>query len=107
MTRQGAGKVVGQLRDRGYVSVAGSPTNGREKAVTLTGLGSQYLATLRKAVRRVERQLQTDLGESELGEESLAILFRLLGLLDDGSTVRMRTYLSGPEHDPTPPDQHR
>ena len=38
ITRQGAGKVVGHLHDRGIRSPADSPTSGREKEVTLTPL---------------------------------------------------------------------
>jgi DNA-binding MarR family transcriptional regulator len=88
ITRQGAGKVVSHLRDRGYVSVADSPTSGREKAVTLTVRGTQYLEAQREAVRTIERQLR-----KELGEEPLTALHRLLDALDPGEEVRMRTYL--------------
>ena len=89
ITRQGAGKVVSHLQDRGYVSVADSPTSGREKAVTLTVLGIRYLAAQGDAARTIERQLR-----KELGEEPLAALHRLVHALDPGEEVRMRTYLS-------------
>jgi DNA-binding MarR family transcriptional regulator len=89
ITRQGAAKVVGHLHDRGYVSVADSPTSGREKAVTLTVSGTRYLEVQREAVRTIERQLR-----KELGEEPLTALHRLLDVLDPGEEVRMRTYLS-------------
>jgi DNA-binding MarR family transcriptional regulator len=89
ITRQGAGKVVSHLHDRGYVSVADSPTSGREKAVTLTALGIRYLKAQRDAIRTIERQLR-----KELGEEPLTALHRLLDALDPGEEVRMRTYLS-------------
>jgi DNA-binding MarR family transcriptional regulator len=89
ITRQGAGKVVSHLHDRGYVSVADSPTSGREKAVTLTALGARYLETQRDAVRTIERHLR-----KELGEEPLTALHRLLDIIDPGEEVRMRTYLS-------------
>jgi DNA-binding MarR family transcriptional regulator len=89
ITRQGAAKVVGHLHDRGYVSVADSPTSGREKSVTLTSSGTQYLAAQRDAVRTIERHLR-----KELGEEPLTALHRLLDVLDPGEEVRMRTYLS-------------
>ena len=64
ITRQGAGKVVSHLHDRGYVSVADSPTSGREKAVTLTVSGTRYLEAQRHAVRTIERQLRAELGNS-------------------------------------------
>jgi DNA-binding MarR family transcriptional regulator len=89
ITRQGAGKVVGLLHDRGYVSVADSPTSGREKAVTLTALGTQYLAAQGDAVRTIELQLR-----QELGEDPLTAIHRLVDILDPGEEVRMRTYLS-------------
>lgn len=89
ITRQGAGKVVSHLRDRGYVSVADSPTNGREKAVTLTLSGTSYLEAQRAVARTIERQLRKDLGEGPL-----TALHRLLDVLDAGEEVRMRTYLS-------------
>jgi DNA-binding MarR family transcriptional regulator len=97
ITRQGASKVVSRLHDRGYVSVADSPTSGREKAVTLTVSGAQYLAAQRDAVRTIERQLR-----QELGEEPLTALHRLVDVLDPGEEVRMRTYLSSRTTDLSP-----
>jgi DNA-binding MarR family transcriptional regulator len=94
MTRQGASKLVSHLQDRGYVSVADSATSRREKAVTLTELGSQYLGAQSSAVRTIERDLRAELGGTELGEEGLDVLYRLLDVLDDGDNVRMRTYLT-------------
>ena len=88
ITRQGAGKVVSHLQERGYVSVADSSTSGREKAVTLTDLGTQYLDAQRVAVRTIERHLR-----KELGEVPAAALHRLLDVLDPVEEVRMRTYL--------------
>ena len=88
MTRQGAGKVVGRLRDRGWVSIADSATSRREKSVTLTPLGVSYLDSQRVAAREIERQLG-----QELGEPQLAGLYRLLDVLGDGRETRMRTYL--------------
>ena len=88
ITRQGAGKVVSRLRDRGWVSIADSPTSGREKSVTLTPLGVSYLEAQRAAAREIERQLRKDLGQSEL-----ASLYRLLDVLGEERETRMRTYL--------------
>jgi DNA-binding MarR family transcriptional regulator len=93
ITRQGAGKVVGHLEDRGYVSVADSPRSGREKAVTLTVLGKKYLAAQRRAVRTIERQLRAELRTAQLGDEALDVLYQLLDVLDEGNGMRMRTYL--------------
>jgi DNA-binding MarR family transcriptional regulator len=90
ITRQGAGKVVATLRDRGYVDVGDSATSGREKAVTVTARATEYLAAQRKAARSIESQLQT-----ELGPEGLASLGRLLEALGPEKEVRMRDYLAG------------
>lgn len=99
ITRQGAGKVVSHLHDRGYVSVADSPTSGREKAVTLTVSGARYLEAQGDAVRTIERNLR-----KELGEEPLTALRRLLAVLDPGEEVRMRTYLNSGTNGLTPDD---
>jgi DNA-binding MarR family transcriptional regulator len=88
ITRQGATKVVGHLRDRGYVLVADSATSGREKCVTLTPRGAEYLAAQRKAARGIERRLR-----SELGNTGFVALYSLLGALGEGEHVRMRAYL--------------
>ena len=44
ITRQGATKVVADLRDRGFVVVTDSKTSQREKSVALTARGTDYLA---------------------------------------------------------------
>jgi DNA-binding MarR family transcriptional regulator len=62
ITRQGASKVVAHLRNRGYVSVADSATSGREKSVTLTSRGSEYLAAQRTTARKIEAELVAELG---------------------------------------------
>jgi DNA-binding MarR family transcriptional regulator len=88
ITRQGAGKVVAHLRESGYVSVADSATSGREKTVTLTARGIEYLAAQREATRKIDSQLR-----AELGEASFASLFTLLDAFGEGRQVRMRAYL--------------
>jgi DNA-binding MarR family transcriptional regulator len=93
ITRQGAGKVVSHLDDRGYVSVADSPTSGREKAVTVTALGKKYLTAQRRVVRTIERQMRAELRTTQFGDEALDILYQLLDVLDEDDGIRMRTYL--------------
>jgi len=87
ITRQGAGKIVSGLRARGYVEVTGSPTSGREKTVRLTARAHDYLAAHRKAARSIERQLRT-----ELGQEALDSLHRLLDILGGDEEARMSDY---------------
>jgi DNA-binding MarR family transcriptional regulator len=88
ITRQGASKIVGGLRDRAYVTVGPSASDGRERIVTLTPRAIDYLATQRKAARAIERQLRT-----ELGPETLAGLYRLVAVLGGDDDARMRDYL--------------
>jgi DNA-binding MarR family transcriptional regulator len=88
ITRQGAGKVVGHLLESGYVSVADSVTSGREKSVTLTSQGTEYLQAQREATRAIDMQLRVELGEA--GYSSLS---RLLVALGQPEQIRLRTYL--------------
>lgn len=88
ITRQGASKVVARLRDRSYVSVTGSASNGRDKSVTLTSRGAEYLRAQRQTTRAIDAQLR-----SELGDAAFSALFQLLDALDQGETVTLRTYL--------------
>jgi DNA-binding MarR family transcriptional regulator len=93
ITRQGASKVVGYLRDRGYVAVADSATSKREKSVVLTSRGIAYLRVERAAARAIEDELRVALGGEEFSD-----LFTLLNVLDDGEGERMRTYLQRSTH---------
>lgn len=88
ITRQGASKVVTDLRDRGYVTVADSTTSKREKSVTVTSRGIDYLAHQSAAARKIEDELR-----AELGEAVLSALGALLEALDAGDGLRLRGYL--------------
>jgi DNA-binding MarR family transcriptional regulator len=89
ITRQGAAKVVARLSDRGYVSVADSASSGREKSVTVTARGMEYLKAQRRAAERIEVELR-----SELGAAGLSALNALLDALGgQGEQIRMRDYL--------------
>jgi len=88
ITRQGAGKVVAHLSDRGYVTVSDSATSGREKSVTLTSRGIAYLRAQHAAARQIELEQQATLGEA-----GISALFALLDALDPGDPPRLRTYL--------------
>ena len=72
----------------GYVSVADSTTSGREKSVALTSRGVEYLEAQREATRDIDAQLRAELGEAQFSS-----LFVLLGALERGEQMRMRTYL--------------
>ena len=88
ITRQGASKVVAGLRDRGYVTVDPSSTNGREKVVTATPRALEYLEAQRKAACAIERRLQ-----ARLGPEAFTALRQLLDHLGSDQDLRLRDYL--------------
>lgn len=88
ITRQGAGKIVASLRDRGYVSLTASATDGREKIVELTPRAQRYLSAHRQAAREIERRLR-----EELGPEAFDSLYLLLGALGGQEQPRMSDYL--------------
>ena len=88
MTRQGASKVVANLRDHGYVAVADSTISKREKSVIVTPRGLDYLTHQAAAARAIEDELR-----AELGEAAFSALSALLDALDAGDGVRLRAYL--------------
>jgi len=89
ITRQGAGKIVADLRDRGYVTLGSSPGDSRQKVITLTPSARDYLAAQRAAARRIEQELR-----ARLGAEAFESLFALLEALGgDEDRLRMRDYL--------------
>jgi DNA-binding MarR family transcriptional regulator len=73
ITRQGAGKAVASLRERGYVRLTDSAVDGREKIVTLTERAMRFLDAHRRGARRIERQLR-----AALGADGFAALNQLL-----------------------------
>ncbi|MDA8359900.1 MAG: MarR family winged helix-turn-helix transcriptional regulator [Actinomycetota bacterium] len=88
ITRQGAGKAVVALRDRGYVTLRSSPSDGREKVVNLTPRGQDYLTAQRSASRRIEQDLR-----KQVGPEAFEGLFRLLEVLGGDDQPRLHNYL--------------
>jgi len=88
ITRQGAGKAVGSLRERGYVTLAASPDDAREKIVTLTDRATEFLTARRQAVRKIERQLR-----DEVGDDAFDGLGRLLAALGGDEQPRITDYL--------------
>src|ERR1700761_742442 len=66
ITRQGASKIVASLRDRGYVTLLTSPTDGREKIVKPTRRAVAFLAAQRDAAARIEARIRDELGDGPL-----------------------------------------
>ncbi len=88
ITRQGASKIVAGLRDRGYVTLGASATDGREKIVFLTPRSVDFLAAQRKAARGIERQLR-----AEVGAKTFESFYQLLNALGGTEQPRMSDYL--------------
>jgi DNA-binding MarR family transcriptional regulator len=89
MTRQGAGKIVTALCNRGYVVLEPSPADGREKIVALTPRALDYLAAQRAAARQIERELR-----DQIGSEALDSLYSLLHALGgEQDQPRLADYL--------------
>jgi len=95
MTRQGASKVVGSLRERRLVTLCTSPVDGREKVVSLTSYGRRYLEAQRRTALSIERRLT-----AVVGKEAFDALYALLVALEGDDNVRLREFLrtnaSGP-----------
>jgi DNA-binding MarR family transcriptional regulator len=88
ITRQGASKIVASLRDRGYVTLSASPTDGREKIVKPTRRSVEFLAAQRAAARRIEARIR-----GELGPDALDGLYRLLDALGAEDQPRGAGYM--------------
>lgn len=90
ITRQGAGKIVTSLRDRGYLTLGPRSGDAREKTLVLTGQADDYLAAQRAAARRIENSVREQVGDEAFA--GLAALLALLGV--DEQQPRLRDYLS-------------
>jgi DNA-binding MarR family transcriptional regulator len=89
MTRQGAGKIVADLHERGYVTLGSAPGDARQKVITLTPRARDYLAAQRAAARQIEQEIR-----EQVGDEALGSLFTLLEALGgEESQLRMRDFL--------------
>lgn len=88
ITRQGAGKIVASLSDRGYVTLNPSPDDAREKIVTLTDRATAFLVARRKAVQKIDRQLR-----KEAGDDAFDGLERIFAALGGDGHARMTDYL--------------
>jgi DNA-binding MarR family transcriptional regulator len=85
ITRQRAGKIVAGLKERGYLDLAPSPTDGREKILTLTPRAVGFLAAAHQAALDIEAQLS-----DEIGADGVERLFRSLDLISGGVTPDYR-----------------
>ena len=91
ITRQGASKIVAALREQGYLSVTPSPSDGREKILTLTPRAVDALLAADRAAEVIEKRVR-----EEIGGEAMEQFFRVLDVIADGEPVQ-------PEDRPGPP----
>jgi DNA-binding MarR family transcriptional regulator len=88
ITRQGTAKLVADLVARGFVTVTPSSEDGREKVVALTPRADAFLASHRRAARRIQADLQ-----AELGPAAYDALLEALGVVGGREQPGMREYL--------------
>jgi DNA-binding MarR family transcriptional regulator len=90
ITRQGASKIVASLRDRRYVTLRSSASDGREKIVRLAPRAVEFLAARRRASGRIERQLRAEVGSDAVGN-----LYVVLAALGGDEQCRLSDCLRG------------
>jgi DNA-binding MarR family transcriptional regulator len=88
ISRQGAGKIVASLKDRGYLTLSPSPHSGREKVVRLTDRAHAYLSARRQAARRIERYVV-----EEAGPAALDVLYSVTEVLARPGQPTLSDYL--------------
>jgi DNA-binding MarR family transcriptional regulator len=88
VTRQRASAIVGTLVERRYVTLEPSPSDAREKIVTLTPRASEFLTARSHAARRIERNMRT-----RVGDDAYETLCEVLETIGGPEQPRMRDYL--------------
>ncbi|QUR68547.1 MarR family winged helix-turn-helix transcriptional regulator [Mycobacterium spongiae] len=68
VSRQAASKLVGELRDRGFVQTAASTTDQREKVVKLTPKAIEYVAMRRRAAAALDEAIRERVGPTGADE---------------------------------------
>jgi DNA-binding MarR family transcriptional regulator len=81
------------MREGGYVTLAPSTLDRREKLVRPTARAHEYLAAHRHAVSEIDRRIRT-----EVGEEAFDAARQLLDALASPAHPRMSEYLHGLTH---------
>ncbi len=99
ITRQGASKIVANLRDDGFVTLHPSPSDGRETLVLATPRATYYLAAHRRAADEVERRLRR-----RVGAQAIEGLYRVLEELGGEGQVPVREYLRSRSYGRMSPD---
>jgi DNA-binding MarR family transcriptional regulator len=68
ITRQAASKVVGELRDRGYVHATPSAADQREKVVELTPKALEFVTARLSAAAALDTAIRARIGDAGLDE---------------------------------------
>jgi DNA-binding MarR family transcriptional regulator len=68
MTRQAMGYLLGQLEQLDYLTRQDDPDDQRSKRINLTARGYAAAHTIRRAVREIEADLETELGLAQFAE---------------------------------------
>jgi DNA-binding MarR family transcriptional regulator len=68
ITRQAASKVVGELRDRGYVHATPSPTDQREKVVELTPKALEFITARLGVAAELDKAIRKRVGDAGVDE---------------------------------------
>jgi DNA-binding MarR family transcriptional regulator len=78
ISRQAASKVVGELRQRGYVQATPSTSDQREKVVELTPKAIEFVTARRRAASEMDRAIHERLGDAGLDQ-----LHKALGAINE------------------------
>ncbi|MCV7429278.1 MarR family winged helix-turn-helix transcriptional regulator [Mycobacterium montefiorense] len=68
VSRQAASKITAELRRRGYVAVAASATDQREKVVEVTAKAVELVTARRRAAAALDREIGERLGRAGVAE---------------------------------------
>jgi len=88
ISKQGAGQIVDDMQQRGYLERRPDPQDGRARLVFLSERGTLALAEARRFHRRYERRLVR-----EHGAEAVAALRRLLEVIAGGEQQTVDPHL--------------
>jgi DNA-binding MarR family transcriptional regulator len=91
MSRQALNYLLGELERLGYLTRRDDPEDRRSKRVHLTERGWAVVRTIRRTVRRIEADLERELGESRFAELRGLLIDLNMTSLVRGTTARQPT----------------
>jgi DNA-binding MarR family transcriptional regulator len=99
MTKQAMNYLLGEFERLGYLTRRDDPEDRRSKRIHLTERGHAVVRTIRRTVRRIEAELQEELGPARF--------VRLRELLTDLNGTSLVRELHGPQPARTPRSHRR